>query len=301
MMKHFLLFVCAVLMTLALGAQEVVRLYPGDAPGYEGMKDNETISGGTAMNIVVPTLTVFLPAPEKATGAAMIVAPGGAYVTLAMDYEGYDVARWLADHGVAAFVLKYRTRPLGDTPEAIQQKLNGIFAQLFGPDANPETPLLSRFGEEEGCKAVHYGWQDGLQAMRIVRQNAAKYGIDPERVGIMGFSAGSVVAMNVGMWHDADTRPALVAPIYMMGWVDPVEVPADAAPLYLVSPQHDLFTPEMTFNVYNAWTKANIEAELHYHAGVDHGFGMRDMAGKTVNGWIIGLYTFMGQVGFLKE
>ena len=296
MKNAILLFIIAFLLPLTLGAQEVIRLYPGDAPGYEGMKDNEILNGGTAMNIVTPTLTVFLPAPEKATGTAMVVAPGGAFVMLSMDYEGYDVARWLADHGVAAFVLKYRTRPLGDTPEAVQEKLGGIFAQLFGPDANPQTPLLSRHGDDEASKAVHYGWQDGLQAMRIVKQNAGKYGIDPNRVGIMGFSAGSVVAMNVGMWHDAETRPALVAPIYM-GWVDPIEVPADAAPLYLVSPQHDLFTPEMPFYLYNAWTQANIEAELHYHAGVEHGFGMREMPGKTVNGWIEGLYTFMRQVG----
>ena len=285
-------------MTLSLPAQEVIRLYPGDAPGYEGMKNNESVEGGTVMNVVVPTLTVFLPAPEKATGAAMVVAPGGAYINLAIDNEGYDVAKWLSDHGIAAFVLKYRTRPMGDTQEEIGKKMMSVMSQLFGPNANLETPMLSRFGESEECKAVHYGWQDGLQAMRIVRENAGKYGIDPDRIGIMGFSAGSVVAMNVGMWHDAQSRPALVAPIYM-GWVDPVEVPADAAPLYLVSPQHDLFTPEMTFGMYNAWTKANVEAELHYHAGVQHGFGMRDMPGKTVNGWIQGLYAFMGQVGFL--
>ena len=287
-------------MTLSLPAQEVIRLYPGDAPGYEGMKNNESVEGGTVMNVVVPTLTVFLPAPEKATGAAMVVAPGGAYINLAIDNEGYDVAKWLSDHGIAAFVLKYRTRPMGDTQEEIGKKMMSVMSQLFGPNANPETPMLSRFGESEECKAVHYGWQDGLQAMRVVRENAGKYGIDPDRIGIMGFSAGSVVAMNVGMWHDAQTRPALVAPIYM-GWVDPVEVPADAAPLYLVSPQHDLFTPEMTFGMYNAWTKANVEAELHYHAGVQHGFGMRDMPGKTVNGWIQGLYAFMEQVGFVPD
>jgi len=289
-------------LTLSLGVcnaqNQVIRLYEGDAPGYEGMKDNEYTNDNRVMNVTVPTLTAYLPSQEKATGAAMIIAPGGAFVRLAMDNEGYDVAKWLSDRGVAAFVLKYRTRPLGDTEEAIQKKLGEIMSQLFGPQANPESPRLSRFGESEDAKAVHYAYQDGLQAMRIVRSKAKEFGIDPNRIGIMGFSAGSVLAMNVGMYHDAETRPALVAPIYM-GWVDPIVVPEDACPLYLVSPQHDLFTPEMTFNMYNAWTKANIEAELHYHAGVQHGFGMTRY-GKTVDNWIEGLYRFMQQNGFVN-
>jgi len=299
-MKHFSI-ILALLSSLAVcQAQEhqVIWLYEGDAPGYEGMKDNESIAGESVRNVVVPTLTVYLPEKDKACGSAMIIAPGGAFINLSMSNEGYEVAEWLCDHGVAAFVLKYRTRPLGDTEEAVNAKLGKIFAQLFGPDANPETPMLSRFGDSEECKAVHYGHQDGLQAMRVVRSRAGEFGIDPERVGIMGFSAGSVVAMNVGMYHDAQTRPGLVAPIYM-GWVDPIVVPEDACPLYLVSPQHDLFTPEMPFNMYKAWTKANIEAELHYHAGVDHGFGMRKF-GTTIDNWMEGLYRFMQQTGFVK-
>ncbi|MBR1434772.1 MAG: alpha/beta hydrolase [Bacteroidales bacterium] len=299
MRKRILITLAATLFAaVALSAQNrVIRLYEGEAPGYEGMEDHESFDGRTAMNVVNPTLTVYLPDPDKATGAAMIVAPGGAYVTLSMDYEGYDVASYLADHGVAAFVLKYRTRPLGKTPEESRAKLSSILGDIFRPDAD-RSKTLTRIGDTEESRAVRIAHEDGLQAMKLVRSMADEFGIDPERIGIMGFSAGAVLAMNVGMHHDASSRPALVAPVYV-GWVDPIEVPEDAAPLYLVSPQNDLFAPHEPFDLYQAWTKAGIDAELHYHAGVQHGFGMRKL-GKTVDNWIDGLYSFMQQTRFVN-
>ncbi|MBQ6576916.1 MAG: alpha/beta hydrolase [Bacteroidales bacterium] len=263
------------------------------------MEDHESFDGRTAMNVVNPTLTVYLPDPGKSTGAAMIVAPGGAYVTLSMDYEGYDVAQWLCERGVAAFVLKYRTRPLGKTEEESRAKLSSILGDIFRPDAD-RTKTLTRIGDTEESRAVRIAHQDGLQAMKIVRSRAGEFGIDPDRIGIMGFSAGAVLAMNVGMHHDASSRPALTAPVYV-GWVDPIDVPEDAAPLYLVSPQNDLFEPHEPYDLYEAWTKAGIEAELHYHAGVQHGFGMRKMENRTVDGWIEGLYRFMKQTGFVRS
>ena len=89
---------------------------------------------------------------------------------------------------------------------------------------------LTRNDDTDESRAVRVGQEDGLRAMKLVRSMAGEFGIDPDRIGIMGFSAGAVLAMNVGLHHDAESRPALVAPIYV-GWVDPIEVPADACPL----------------------------------------------------------------------
>jgi len=301
-MKKTLLSIVSLLITLTAFAQvrvlDQIRLYDGASPGME-RSYNEILENGVAKNVCIPTLTAYLPDPARATGSAMIVCPGGAYISLEMDNEGSEVAKWLADKGIAAFVLKYRTRFLGDTPEEIQKKTMEVFAKLFGPAASASTPSLSRFGEDEECVAVQRGYEDGLRAMEILKTKASEYGINPDKIGIMGFSAGAVVAMNVGMNHSKETAPALVAPIYL-GWVDPVSVPDDAAPLYLASPQNDMFPASMPQGIYNAWTDKHIPAEIHTYTGVSHGFGMRN-GGYTSDGWIEGLYRFMKYVGFVRK
>jgi acetyl esterase/lipase len=136
---------------------EVIHLWPGDAPLAKGHADED-----------VPTLGVYLPAKEQANGCAVVICPGGAYVHLSMVKEGSDVANWLKDHGIAAFVLKYRIKPYGQP-----------------------APML-----------------DGQRAIRLVRSRAAEWNIDPARIGMLGFSAGGHVASTVGTHFDAGNATA---------------------------------------------------------------------------------------------
>jgi len=184
----FALFVAAVLSACCAGAQ-TVNLWPGVAPGSENWTYKEKVVentpiGAVAFNVTTPTLTAFLPERGKATGTGVIIAPGGAFVALAMDLEGSEVARWLQQRGIAAFVLKYRI---------MEKKGEGL-------------PTNMNFDE-----AAKYGIADGSQAVRIVRQHATEWGVQPDRVGFVGFSAGAMVASGVLLQADAAARPNFVA------------------------------------------------------------------------------------------
>jgi len=296
--KLTLVLACVIAFSASVKAQQVIPLYEGTIPNAETTKNNEINELGTVSNVTVPTLTVFLPEASKNTGSAMIVCPGGAYINLAMDKEGYKVATWLAEKGITAFVLKYRTHYLGDTPQERQAETAKTWAKVLSPDGiAPES--VSMMYDVPESQAVKRGYEDGIRAMELVKSRAAEFGINADKVGIMGFSAGALLSLNVALHHTPASRPAFVAPIYL-GRSDKVVVPEDAAPLYLASPQNDLFTPEMTFDLYNAWTKAKVPAELHYFTGCSHGFAFEN-TGTPVDGWQEEMYSFMKYVGFVPE
>lgn len=151
----------------AANEHPIVPLWPNGAPGSEARKgEPEKIVGNNVSNIHHPSLTVHLPVKSQATGAAVIVAPGGGHARLSIQNEGYDVARWLADHGIAAFVLKYRLGKDDATPPGMPQP--------YAYD-------------------VH-GLADTQRAIRLVRSRAAEWGVNPAAVGVIGFSAGGEVA-----------------------------------------------------------------------------------------------------------
>jgi len=171
---------------------QTVNIWPGIAPGSEKWTQKESsveVPGmGTILaNVVTPTLTVYLPEKSKATGTGIIVAPGGGCVRLAMTYEGTDVVRWLQERGIAVFLLKYRLQ---------EKKGEGMPADL---------------NMDVACK---YGIADGIQALTVVRQHAAEWGISPDRVGFLGFSAGAMVTSGVLLQENAAARPNFAAPIY---------------------------------------------------------------------------------------
>lgn len=163
-------------------------------------------------NVTRPTLTAFLPKPGTATGAAMIVAPGGGFLGLSIEKEGWRIAQWLADRGIAAFVLKYRVLP---TPASQAEFADKMAVVLKG--GNPG------FAPPEDTPAAAYA--DGIAALRYVRGHAAALGIDPKRVGFMGFSAGGFLTRSLVERAGAD-RPDFAAPIYPN--MAAIAVPADA-------------------------------------------------------------------------
>ena len=161
-------------------------------------------------NVSTPTLMPFLPDPAKATGAAMVVVPGGGFIGLAIDREGHTIARWLNERGIAAFVLKYRVAPTLADPQALAKTPPKRVV------AWRETPsgTFAVFPEKRIKAAVRAAQEDALEAIRYVRAHAAEWKLSPGRIRIMGFSAGAITSVNVAANADADSRPDLVAPIY---------------------------------------------------------------------------------------
>lgn len=247
---------------------EVVRIWPGAAPGTEDWKVVEVdrpapVPGGPppsyVTDVTVPTLTVFRPDPAKATGAAVIVCPGGGFQMLAFNHEGVMVARWLAARGVTAFVLKYRVKP---TPGFRLPK-----------DIRPHPEEF-----DQAAKMLEPSWRiavaDGIQAVRYVRANAAAYHIAPDKVGVMGFSAGAMTTMGVVTDATAAERPDFAAPIY--GAMEPGKSPPkDAPPLFIAAAQDDPTVPVgKSVQIFSSWTAAGRPAELHIYETGGHGFGM---------------------------
>jgi acetyl esterase/lipase len=255
-----------------------IPIWPNGVPGNWQWQNPETETHNHSpskitivRNVVEPSIEVYLPEPERATGTAVVVAPGGAFHLLAIHHEGYDVARWLNERGIAAFVLRYRViqTPADDAgfQEALQRNMS-----------NPEVR------EKLFPEYMQIAIDDGLQAMRVVRQRAAEWGVDPERVGVMGFSAGGVLTIGVASQYDAESRPAFAAPIYPPYYAV-AEVPADAPPVFIAVAGDDHFAISGCIPFYTTWSQAGKSAELHIYAQGGHGFGMFQ-TGIPTESWI---------------
>lgn len=295
-MKSFLV-TFAVLFALSSNsqAQKVIRLYEGKAPGSENWTweeaDNSKNPFNTRViyNVATPTITAYLPDPERATGTAVIVAPGGAFHTLSIDSEGIEVAKWLNEKGVAAFVLKYRVvRSLTTDPVSELMAKMADFKKLDAENA-PVIPLAIA---------------DGKQAVQYVRQHAKEFNIASNRIGLMGFSAGGTVAMGVGFDYKPANRPDFLAPIYpYLGEMAIAKqvVPNDAPPLFVCAASDDQLglAPHST-KLYNDWLAAKKTAELHMYQKGGHGFGMRKQHLPT-DTWIDRFGDWLSLNGFLTK
>lgn len=252
---------------------QVIRLWPGGAPGSEEWtQEEETTFIPPALkvvrNVVQPTVTGYFPDPAAANGTAVIVCPGGAFHFLSIDMEGTDVARWLVARGVAAFVLKYRLIRTGDDfPEVVGKRLN-------------DRQTMDRLMAE--LRPLNLA--DGQQAVRTVRERASEWGIAPDRIGMIGFSAGSHVTVSVALEHDAKSRPDFAGAIYGGGRND-VPIPADAPPLFILCADDDAMASPASVRLYSDWRAAGHSAELHIYSKGGHGFGMQ-VKGLPSDSWI---------------
>jgi acetyl esterase/lipase len=259
---------------------QTINLWPGKAPGEtKELPPEENITkpddkpvGGRPIiklaNVSTPTLSVFRPAKEENTGAAVIICPGGGHYILALDHEGTEVAQWLNTLGVTGIVLKYRV-----------------------PARNPE-------------RRWEAAVQDAQRAIRVVRSRAAEWEIDPQRIGILGFSAGGETAGLAALLHrqpqyeavdEADASPArpdFAALIYAGGFVERdqttlrphVTVDKDSPPIFFAHAFDDNVSPLNSLLLAAELKKAGVPAELHLYASGGHGFGMRDN-GDPANTW----------------
>lgn len=212
-------------------------------------------------NVLGASLTPFLPAPGTETGTAVIVAPGGGFYQLGFDGEGVQVARLLAARGVVAFVLKYRTIPGPRDHEAFRVTVRAMLQQVATGAGPPlETPPEAL--------------ADAQAAVRLVRSRSAEWGIDPRRVGMVGFSAGAILTLSVAQSEAAADRPDFIAPIYPD--LRRRAVRADAPPMFLAIALDDpLFASGRPLDLIAAWQEARRPIEAHLYERGGHGFGLR--------------------------
>jgi acetyl esterase/lipase len=296
----FALTILSLSMTASIYAQQpVIRLYPGVAPGSENAKQKEVSfvnpdKQTRIRNVTQPTLTAYLPERGKANGTAMIVAPGGGFMHLAIEKEGSEMARWLQARGVAAFVLKYRLMDTG-TEEEYRDRAAAMARATQPGSPTPTTPTAPNPARQQ---AVEFAIADGAQAVRLVRHRAAEWGIAPDRIGLLGFSAGGMLAMGVVMKNEGSSRPNFAAPIYG-GSTNGQTVAPDAPPLFIAVASDDAIAAVSSAKLYLEWKAAGRSAELHIYSHGGHGFGMTKR-GLPVDGWVERFGEWLQLQGLLK-
>jgi dienelactone hydrolase len=240
-----------------------VRLWPAQAPGTEDWTGKEETADvelpnvgkvHIITNVTVPTLTVYSPATGTSNGTGIVVVPGGAFRALPWDLDGVETARWLTGQGVTAFVLKYRVRPpsSGTAPD-----------RSFDDFAR------------RTIDARKIAIADAKQAMRLVRSQARKYGIEADRLGMIGFSAGAMTVVSVANSPDPAVRPDFAASLYG-AYLDSSDPSADAAPLFIVAAANDSEAPpSRSVDLFTRWMQAKRPAELHMYEAGGHAFAIR--------------------------
>jgi acetyl esterase/lipase len=270
------------LTLLAADPPTEILLWPNGAPGSENKTGEPTvrISDGDHVysNIHKPSLTPFLP-PTNTTGVAVIVIPGGNHRELWVEREGSGPAQWLNEHGITAFVLKYRLALAPRSTYTID-------------------------GDELA---------DIQRAIRLVRSRAEEFGVKTNRIGVMGFSAGGEVAFLSGMHFDSGApeapdlidrsscRPDFQALIYPID-SNRIVVPTNAPPAFLACGNRDSADiSEELANVYLKFKHAKVPAEIHIFDGIGHGFGVRSVNTGAIAHWPDRFYDWLDKRGLFKK
>ncbi|HUB53379.1 MAG TPA: alpha/beta hydrolase [Terracidiphilus sp.] len=289
--RFLLLLLAPMCLCASVPAQQVIPLYPGVAPGSQPGPNQEkqyyskSWQTDIVANVTQPSLTVFKPEPALRNGTAVVICPGGGFMALSINSEGNDVAKYLVAKGVTAFVLRYRLAQTGDDASVDFEKLYS--------DRQKFDEMKSHIGP--------LAFADGLAAVAYVKQHAAEWGVSPDRVGIMGFSAGGEVTAAVAFQYTAASRPAFVAPIYAGAYKIETPVPADAPPMFVAAATDDsLGLAPVSVKLYYTWISAHKSAELHMYARGGHGFGMRKLNLPTDH-WIDRFADWLELEGFLSK
>jgi len=291
-MKNSLFFIIWFFLSLTIKSQDsVIYLYKGVAPGSEKWNWDERNIHANGMNLYFdvskPSLTPFI--PPKPNGTAIVIAPGGAFHALAFDLEGTNVAKWLNDRGVTAFVLKYR---LGhDDPSHPENNFANLLAK-------------GDFRKLDSINAVvvPLAMQDGLTAVKYVRDHAAQYKIDPNKIGFMGFSAGGTVTMSVAYNATNENRPNFLAPIYAYEKaIIGSTVPSAKTPIFIAAASDDdLGLATHSVDIYLKWLGAKQPAELHMYERGKHGFGTKKQ-NLPVDSWLDRFEDWLRMQGLLGK
>jgi acetyl esterase/lipase len=271
------LALCSLALLASSARAQVVNVWPGIAPGSENWKQKErtienTPVGTVVFNVVTPTITAYLPDPAKATGTGVIIAPGGAFIALAMSRGGVDIAQWLQQRGIAAFLLKYRL---------VAHEDGGI------PEMDMDT-------------SARYGIADGIQALKVVRQHAKQWGVSPNRIGFMGFSAGGMVTAGALLQADSAARPNFAALIYGAPFGVMPNIPSGLPPIFMAWAQDDQVARVPIVKFYDALLAAGIKPDTHIFSSGGHGFGVQKQ-NTTSDHWVDALYNWLESEGLTKR
>jgi endo-1,4-beta-xylanase len=261
-----------------------IPLWAAGAPGSDGKPQAETVTTSASGELSVsgihnPSITPYLPAKGTATGVGILVIPGGGHRVLAITHEGYNVAEWLKERGIAAFVLKHR----------LAREANSTY--------RIEVESLA----------------DTNRAMRLIRSRAAEWGIDPGRVGAVGFSAGAelvwLVSARGGAGDPASpdaverqsSKPDFEALIYP-GQSGAIQPTRDAPPAFLAAAYNDRQDiSEGLAEAYLRFKRAGVPAELHMYGTGGHGFGLRATNKRPVGQWMVRFEEWLAESGFLRR
>ena len=275
------------IFTFSIYTQEIVQLPLGLTDDAIEWKNPEreyfsnVWNNPVVTNVSQPTLSVYR--PDHPNGCAVVICPGGALYALSIDSEGRDVAKWLNQKGVTAFVLKYRLVPTGE-------------------DATKEVMEDGPRVLEKARQLLPLAVSDGLNAIEHVRDHADQYQIDPRRIGIIGFSAGGAVTMGATYGCESKNKPDFIGPIY--AWMDVVPeqaVPSDAPPMFALCATDDpLQLAPASVKLYSDWIKAGVSAELHMYSKGGHGFGMKKQ-NLPSDRWIERFTDWMDAQGLLSH
>ncbi|WP_411031456.1 alpha/beta hydrolase [Spongiimicrobium sp. 3-5] len=238
---------------------------------YSKIWDTEIVS-----NVSIPRMEVFRADPAIANGTSVIIAPGGGLYAHSIKKEGTDVAKWLNDNGITAFVLKYRLVPTkGDAVKEITEAGANNPAEI-GVKVKPILPLAI---------------SDGLSAISYVRSHAEDFGVDSNKIGFMGFSAGGAVTMGVSYNYTPQNKPNFLVPVYPWTTVIPIQkAPEDAPPMLVICATDDpLGLAVGSTALYSSWQKDGKVVGLHMYAKGGHGFGMKPQ-GLPSDNWIARFY-----------
>lgn len=273
---------------IAIPAQpSAIELGTGPLPGATVPESWHSQYGSVfARNVTVATLTPFLPDPAKANGTAVIVAPGGGFRTLSMENEGWDVAKALAAKGVAAFVLKYRLVQTPADMPGFERSMREMFSGVTRTQPKPADAIAGLTPQITDARA----------AFALVRRRAAEWHVDPNRVGMVGFSAGAMLTLATTL-AGQDAKPAFIGIIY--GPLAPVTVPADAPPMFVALAADDPLFGNGGYGLIDSWRAAKKPVEFHLFEQGGHGFGMYPKA-TTSTGWFDEFARWMAMHGLLK-
>ena len=267
-----------------------IELGTGPLPGATASESWHRQYGSLfARNVTVATLTPYLPDPSNASGAAVVMAPGGGFRTLSMENEGSNVAKALAAKGVAAFVLKYR---LVQTPADMPGFENSMKAMFSGTAARPPRPSTP----DAMAASIAPQLEDARAAFALIRKRASEWHVDPNRIGMVGFSAGAMLTLTTAL-AGQDAKPAFIGNIY--GPVAAMTVPADAPPMFVAVAADDPFFGNGETGIIKSWIAAKRPVELHLFEQGGHGFGMYPKE-TTSTGWFEEFARWLGMHGMLK-
>ena len=284
-------FTIMVLSSMAIAQSNELPIYNGVPPGSENWTwDEKTIDVNNmtiTLDVSKPTLIPYLPA--KPNGTAVIIAPGGACHALAVAHEGADVAKWLNEKGVTTFVLKYRLSH--DDPAHPENN----FVKLL------ETKNFKKL-DSLNAPVIPLALQDGITAVKYVRQHASEYKIDPNKIGFMGFSAGATLTMSVVYSATDDSQPNFVAPIYAYeNAIIGTTVPSVKTPIFIAAASDDdLGFATHSVHIYVKWLAAKQPAELHMYEKGKHGFGTKKQD-LPVDSWMERFFDWLQKQELTKK